>query len=144
MASPICVPAGKVAPHKLSPRVAQTLTGLLEGLGEKQVARRLGISKNTVHTYVKELYASFGVNSRCELLALWIAGDHLSVPTETKDLFSAVGSDSLPKLRGTRRWLSGMLAKLDQEIEARQDEATQRRLTNQGSFRCTASTAVST
>jgi DNA-binding CsgD family transcriptional regulator len=56
----------------LSPRMRQTLDGLLEGDGEKQVALRLGISRETVHVYVKGLYQYFGVDSRSELLAYFL------------------------------------------------------------------------
>src|SRR4051794_7860614 len=58
--------------HKLPPRKRQTLDGLLRGLSEKQVALELGLSKHTVHVYVKQLHAQFGVNSRGELLSLWV------------------------------------------------------------------------
>ena len=58
----------------LSPRMRQVLQCLSEGDSEKQVARRLGISPHTVHTYIKQLHRRFGVSSRGELLAasrLW-------------------------------------------------------------------------
>jgi DNA-binding CsgD family transcriptional regulator len=54
---------------KLPPRVQETLTLLLKGKSEKEVARAMGISSNTVHWYVKMLYQVFDVNSRPELLA---------------------------------------------------------------------------
>jgi len=53
----------------LSPRMRQVLALLLRGLSEKQVAGRLGISRHTVHDYVKALHKHFGVSSRGELLA---------------------------------------------------------------------------
>ena len=55
-------------PH-LSPRLRQTLQHLLAGDSEKQVAGKLGLSRHTVHIYVKSLYRHFEVNSRGELLA---------------------------------------------------------------------------
>ena len=58
----------------LSPRLRQTLARLLAGDSEKQVARHLALSKNTVHVYVKGLYRHFGVNSRGELLAKFVSG----------------------------------------------------------------------
>ena len=60
-------PGGPLA--GLTPRLRQTLECLLEGDGEKQVALKLGLSRHTVHEYVKALYRRFRVNSRGELLA---------------------------------------------------------------------------
>lgn len=53
----------------LPPRQDQTLQHLLEGDSEKQVAKKLGLSRHTVHVYVKALYRRYGVSSRAELLA---------------------------------------------------------------------------
>jgi DNA-binding CsgD family transcriptional regulator len=60
------------AARPLSPRLRQTLDRLLEGDGQKQIARRLGLSVPTVHQYVTELYRRYGVSSRAELLARWV------------------------------------------------------------------------
>ena len=49
-------------------RQRQTLEYLLQGMSEKQVARKLGISRHTVHVYVDALYKHYGVHSRPELL----------------------------------------------------------------------------
>jgi len=57
----------------LSPRLKQTLELLLSGESEKQIARRLSLSQHTIHVYVKALYKGFGVSSRGELLAKFIA-----------------------------------------------------------------------
>ena len=56
----------------LSPRMRQTLERLLAGDSEKEIAARLGLSRHTVHVYVKTLYRRFGVNSRGELLARFV------------------------------------------------------------------------
>ena len=56
-------------PERLSRRLRQTLSCLLEGDGEKQVAARLDLSPTTVHQYVTALYRHFGVHSRAQLLA---------------------------------------------------------------------------
>jgi DNA-binding NarL/FixJ family response regulator len=56
----------------LAPRARQTLELLLAGLGEKQIASKLGLSPNTVHHYVKSIHRHFGVSSRSELLARWV------------------------------------------------------------------------
>jgi DNA-binding CsgD family transcriptional regulator len=50
-------------------RLRQTLDWLERGASEKEVADRLGIGPQTVHTYCKLLHKRFGVRSRGELLA---------------------------------------------------------------------------
>jgi DNA-binding NarL/FixJ family response regulator len=64
-------PAPRALP-RLSPRMRQTLDRLLAGDSEKQIANHLGVSKHTVHVYVKALYKGFGVSSRGELLARFV------------------------------------------------------------------------
>jgi DNA-binding CsgD family transcriptional regulator len=53
----------------LPPRLAQTLTELLAGLSEKEIAAKLDLSRHTIHNYVKALHQRFEVSSRGELLA---------------------------------------------------------------------------
>jgi DNA-binding CsgD family transcriptional regulator len=63
---------GEPALPAMSPRLRQTLDLLLAGDGEKQIAGKLGLSRHTVHDYVKGVYRQFGVCSRAELLAKWV------------------------------------------------------------------------
>lgn len=56
----------------LRDRQREVLYGLARGLSEKEVAGELGISHNTVHAHVKELHRHFVVNSRGELLSLFL------------------------------------------------------------------------
>jgi DNA-binding CsgD family transcriptional regulator len=56
----------------LPPRVRQVLACMLEGDGDKQIARRLRLSGYTVNQYVKLIYRHFGVGSRATLLARWV------------------------------------------------------------------------
>jgi DNA-binding CsgD family transcriptional regulator len=56
----------------LSKRLRETLTLLLEGQSEKQVASALGLGTRTVHDYVTRLYEHFHVSSRAELLAYFV------------------------------------------------------------------------
>ena len=56
----------------LPPRMEQTLRSLLKGDSEKQVATQLGLSRHTVHVYVKKIYRKYEVSSRGELLAKWL------------------------------------------------------------------------
>jgi len=56
----------------LSQRLNETLSLLLDGRSEKEVARQLHLSPLTVHRYVAKLYAHFQVSSRAELLAYFV------------------------------------------------------------------------
>lgn len=56
----------------LSPRQRQTLQNLLGGHSEKEIAKKMRLSPNTVHHHVKALYKHFDVSSRGELLARWV------------------------------------------------------------------------
>ncbi len=57
----------------LSPRLRQTLDCLLSGQSEKRTAELLGISQATAHQYITALYRHYGVHSRAQLLARWVA-----------------------------------------------------------------------
>jgi len=61
-------PLGGFSLTDLSPRQREILYGLFQGDSEKQLARRLGISRHTVHDYVKRLHRRLGARSRGELL----------------------------------------------------------------------------
>jgi DNA-binding CsgD family transcriptional regulator len=56
----------------LSKRLRETLSLLLEGYSEKQVASSLQLGSRTVHDYVTRLYEHFNVSSRAELLAYFV------------------------------------------------------------------------
>lgn len=60
--------------RRQSPRMRQVLAGLKDGRSEKEIAVDLRISRHTVHAYVKQLYRHYHVNSRGDLLRLWIRG----------------------------------------------------------------------
>lgn len=70
--------------HGLTARQRQTLVRLQQGDSEKQIAQRLGIGKNTVHDFVRELYHYFAVHSRGELLAYFINRRPLPTPTQLR------------------------------------------------------------
>lgn len=57
---------------QLSEAQRRVLDILLEGRSEKEVATQLEISPHTVHNHVKEIYKRMNVNSRPELLALFV------------------------------------------------------------------------
>ncbi len=53
---------------RLSDRESQIAQYLIVDATEAMIARQLGISCHTVHTYLVRLYRKLGVTSRCELL----------------------------------------------------------------------------
>jgi DNA-binding NarL/FixJ family response regulator len=61
-------PAPTAPSADLTPRERQVLEGLVDGLSEKQVAARLELSAQTVHSYIKQLYRKLHVRSRAELV----------------------------------------------------------------------------
>jgi DNA-binding CsgD family transcriptional regulator len=69
---PSLATASEPSASELAPRARQVLDCLLEGDSEKQVARRLGISGETVHHYTKIIYRHFRVQTRAELIARWL------------------------------------------------------------------------
>lgn len=60
---------------KLYPRLRTVLNLLIEGWSRKQIADRLGLSLNTIHGYVEDIYRHFSVHSQAELLARLSKGD---------------------------------------------------------------------
>jgi DNA-binding CsgD family transcriptional regulator len=78
----------------LSKRLRETLSLLLDGLSEKQIASELDLSGKTVHEYVGMLYKHFRVSSRGELFAYFIRRQPvLKVPT---------GIERKPSVRAAR------------------------------------------
>jgi DNA-binding CsgD family transcriptional regulator len=69
----------------LSKRLRETLSLLLEGYSEKQVASELNLATRTVHDYVAMLYQHFQVSSRAELLAYFIRRRPVARPRELTD-----------------------------------------------------------
>ena len=61
-------PSTLTLPSVLTSREREVVQSLVEGHGEKQVAHRLGLSLQTVHTHVKNIYRKLQVSSRNELL----------------------------------------------------------------------------
>jgi DNA-binding CsgD family transcriptional regulator len=93
--------------RSLSPRERQTLTLLLDGQAEKQIARVLQISKATVHVYVKGVYRSYGVSGRAELFAMFLkhtlncldalaSGENLTNPLSSQYLRANAAQSILP------------------------------------------------
>lgn len=58
------------APPSLTQREREILSLLADGLGNKQIAARLGISPSTVKTHVEVLFEKLAVTSRAEAVAV--------------------------------------------------------------------------
>lgn len=58
----------------LTNREREILALLADGLGNKQIAARLGISANTVKTHLELLFEKLGVSSRAEAVAAGVKG----------------------------------------------------------------------
>lgn len=58
------------SPGRLTQREAEIVDWVLEGLRNKQIAHRLGITESTVKAYLYGIYQKIGVTSRMEL-AVW-------------------------------------------------------------------------
>lgn len=57
-------------PPHLSPRELETVTLLAEGLGNKQIATRLGLSEPTVKGYLRQVYEKLGAADRAQAVAI--------------------------------------------------------------------------
>ena len=66
---------------RLTPRQAQILNLAANGLSDKQIANRLGITHRTVRTHFEKLFHDRGIRNRSQAIALWSArstvGHHL-------------------------------------------------------------------
>lgn len=63
-------PTRQAAHTPLSPREREILSLVAEGLGNKIVAARLGISEHTVKTHVTSIFEKLGAESRAEAVAI--------------------------------------------------------------------------
>jgi DNA-binding NarL/FixJ family response regulator len=61
--------AGKGEIDKLTPRECEVLELLVQGLANKEIARDLVISTNTVKRYLKSIFEKLGVDSRAAAVA---------------------------------------------------------------------------
>ncbi len=72
--------ASRATPAALTERELAVLHLLVEGLHNKQVAARLGISRRTVERHCDNIYAKLGVGSRTEAVVRAISARLVSVP----------------------------------------------------------------
>jgi DNA-binding NarL/FixJ family response regulator len=68
-------PAGKSEPTaELSPREREVLDLLSQGLMYKEIAEKIGVSYETVHTYIRRIYEKLQVRTRTEAVAKFLRG----------------------------------------------------------------------
>ncbi|MBI3466237.1 MAG: FHA domain-containing protein [Planctomycetes bacterium] len=72
LTSPRNIPGKRPGDECLSVAERPVLRLLLRGLSEREVALALDLSPATVHTHVGHIYRKFGVDSRSELMALFV------------------------------------------------------------------------
>ena len=63
-----------IAQKPLSPQERRVLRELLTGKVVKQIADDLGLSLHTAGDHIKSIFKKLGINSRTELMALWLRG----------------------------------------------------------------------
>jgi two-component system response regulator DevR len=68
--APVADRDDKSAGGVLGRQNARLLALLVEGASVVEMSRDTGLARNTVHTYLKELYKTLGVNSRAEAAAV--------------------------------------------------------------------------
>jgi DNA-binding CsgD family transcriptional regulator len=61
----------------LSKREMQVVSSLAEGLSNREIAERLGLSQHTIKNYLFRVFDKLGVSSRVELLFMVPAGRYL-------------------------------------------------------------------
>ncbi len=71
--------AAEEAPSPLTPREIEILTLVGEGMSNKAVARRLGISVHTVKFHLEALFAKLDATSRAEAVAKGLRGGFLEI-----------------------------------------------------------------
>jgi len=70
--APSAAPAAEEA--ALSPREKEVLDCLAQGFLYKEIAEKLGISYETVHTYIRRIYEKLQVRTRTEAVAKFLRG----------------------------------------------------------------------
>lgn len=58
----------------LAPREKEVVIGLVDGLSYKMIADRMGVSMETVRSYIKNIYSKLHVHSKAEVISLSLRG----------------------------------------------------------------------
>ena len=70
----------RLAAARLTPREREILGALAEGLGSREIAARLGISRETEHAHMVRTFAKLGVHSRVGALAFALRHGLVEMP----------------------------------------------------------------
>ncbi|HET7013898.1 MAG TPA: helix-turn-helix transcriptional regulator [Streptosporangiaceae bacterium] len=57
---------------EFAPRQREILALVAEGMADKEIAVKLGVSARTVRTHLERLYQRYGLHSRSAAVALWL------------------------------------------------------------------------
>ena len=90
----------------MTPRQAQILALAANGLSDKQIARRLGVTHRTVRTHFEKLFHDRGIRNRSQAIALWSARNaegHHSRPADQCP-YCRYGSQLRPPNHGREQW----------------------------------------
>lgn len=74
-------PAARAAIESLTPREMQVLRALADGLDNKEIARRLGITVETERNYLSGVFSKLGVHSRLQALVFALRQGIVEIPT---------------------------------------------------------------
>ena len=84
-------PAGEEpAPIHLTPRERDVLRLLVEGHGDAEIAKQLGLSRRTVSEHVSNLLKKFGVSSRVALAVTAVRKELIVVKCHQPPYFSGI------------------------------------------------------
>jgi DNA-binding NarL/FixJ family response regulator len=73
-------PGGGMA--RLTPREAQVVHLLADGLSTRDISQKLALTENTIRNYLSAIYEKLGVSSRVELALYAVAREDLSRPAD--------------------------------------------------------------
>ncbi len=65
---------GSCAEHRLTPREQETVTLLANGLTNKEISARMGVSVNTVKAFIRSVMLKVGVTTRAGVVGRLFAG----------------------------------------------------------------------
>jgi DNA-binding NarL/FixJ family response regulator len=91
---------------RLTPRERQLMFLLTQGLRNKEMAYRLGVTENTVKSYLTQLYMKVGASDRFELALLALKNltvDQTDVPTSVNSFIEPDAPMLIPSLVGFGR-----------------------------------------